>query len=533
MFEKSERGKQMKQKKKIVISSILWCIILVAMTVNRVYAQNSLIMSNINDDVILEQVKEDVCTIEMGENGVYTKKIISVDNENKEVTMQMDIENFRLNQQETEIFFVIDNSTSMLATTDSGQSRQIIVNGAAKRLARKILEISPNTNIGIIQFSGGHSVLGDASVEALPINDIRAIEYVIDRITAPNSGGTNTDAGLQWALENFSQDKKKIIVLLTDGAPNVCIGNSFSESSVIEKTKQTLQAVINDGINLITVLTKVDEQEIFRDGLTEKQIADQVYGTPMRPYYGSFYYVEDDDFESTVLDSVFPDVKNIIENNMININIADFFPANIVENYDIEITEQPDIGTASLRVDRLSWNIPELKEGEKASLQYKLKLKENYNENIINVETPTNQKVTLSYYKNQYGEEFSKVSPSIILKKQNIENLTPTPIITETENQNYEENEINVPNVENQNNESSEINETNVENQNNVNNEVSKGTEVSNEIADENVVNLKKDNTLVGKKLPQTGSDNIFYILLGALIILTIYICFNVLKYIK
>ena len=95
----------------------------------------------------------------------------------------------------------------------------------------------------------------------------------------------------------------------------------------------------------------------------------------------------------------------------------------ILANYDFEILEKANIGEVTPTVDTennsITWKIETLGAGETASFKYKLTLKENFDEKIINVETPTNEKVDVTYTDTNGDEkkETSDVSPSIILKK--------------------------------------------------------------------------------------------------------------------
>ena len=70
--------------------------------------------------------------------------------------------------------------------------------------------------------------------------------------------------------------------------------------------------------------------------------------------------------------------------------------------------------------DQITWTIEKLNAGETASFKYKLKLKEKYDEKILNVIMPTNKKVDVTYTgtDNTEHKETSDVSPKIVLKKE-------------------------------------------------------------------------------------------------------------------
>ena len=100
---------------------------------------------------------------------------------------------------------------------------------------------------------------------------------------------------------------------------------------------------------------------------------------------------------------------------------ADYFPEEIIANYDFAIYENANKGTVTSTVNTadnsITWTISNLPAGESATFKYKLTLKSNYNENIIGVITPTNKKVDVTYTNTDGNEddETSDVSPTIIL----------------------------------------------------------------------------------------------------------------------
>ena len=64
--------------------------------------------------VTMEVVEEPVCTIKIGNNSKFEKKLISKDLTNKEVTIQLQVTNEEISDKTTgEIILVLDNSKSM------------------------------------------------------------------------------------------------------------------------------------------------------------------------------------------------------------------------------------------------------------------------------------------------------------------------------------------------------------------------------------------------------------------------------------
>lgn len=429
-------------KKRIILLGLTIILIMSIIMTTFVYAAN--------EDVTLEKVKDNVCTIKLGEDGEVIKQLLTVDNENKEATLQIDVKNLKSEDEAikpTEIFLVIDNSKSMSDNTlADGRTRKEAVFTAAKSLTDKIIQEQPTTKIGIVSFSSNsdtakEGTLEDANLVIMPTNNATDITTAIDGI-ATTGVRTNIDAGLQIAKTNFSTDEgvNRHLILLTDGVPNNSVGTSMAYSgATATNTKATLQSLVDSNINIITVMTGVDSTyqpdpdgnlSAEAAGKTYRDLAEEIFGTQAQPNYGKFYYVSDESVEDTITEDVYNDVKIVIKNEIKNIILVDYFPTDIIENYDFEIVEKANIGTVTPTVNTddnsITWTIQTLKAGETGSFKYKLKLKEQFNREIINVETPTNEKVDVSYTGTDENTEkqTSNVSPSIILKQD----TAPDPI---------------------------------------------------------------------------------------------------------
>jgi len=422
------------KKKSIVLFIVL--LLIISCIIPTVYAAN--------EDITLEKAEDNTCEILLGEDGKLIKKLISVDNENKEVILQVDVENLNSEEENikpSEIFLVIDNSKSM---TDNkladGTTRKQAVFAAAKSLVHSILSDQNTTKIGVVSFSTNADTLKegtieDASLVIQPTNSETDILNAIDSIETTGAR-TNIDAGLQVAKNNFesSSELNKYLILLTDGVPNTAVGGPTMTYSgeITTKTKATLESIKNLRINIITVMTGVNS-EIQPDptgatspeaaGKTYQQLAEEIFGTQNSANYGKFYYVTDENVSNTITSNVYSDVTEIVKNEITNITVVDYFPDDIIANYNFEIIEQANIGDVTAQVDTqnnsITWTIEKLAAGERASFKYKLKLKNNFDKNILNKIMPTNKKVDIMYTKEQEITETSDVSPKIILKGDN------------------------------------------------------------------------------------------------------------------
>ena len=398
-----------------------------------------------NEDVTLSKVSDTICDIKMGEDGELIKKLISVDNPKKEIVLQIDVTN-KKSVEETiepsEIFLIIDNSKSMSDNKlEDGTTRKQAVFTAAIDLAEKILTEQPSTKIGVVSFSTNSEIskegtLEDASLVIKPSSDIDTIKTAINGIQTTGVR-TDIDAGIQVAKANVSADTtlNKYFVLLTDGVPNTAVGGPTSTygGEVTTKTKATLSTLKTAEIKLVTVMTGVNSSyqpdptgAVSSDaaGKTYKDLAEAIFGTQETPNYGKFYYVTDANVTNTITKNVYSDVRKVKKNEIKNISVIDYFPANIIENYDFEIIEKANVGevtaTENKENNSITWNIETLEAGKTASFKYKLTLKEKFNKNILNVVTPTNEKVDVKYTDTDGKDqtETSKDSPSVKLTKE-------------------------------------------------------------------------------------------------------------------
>ena len=302
------------------------------------------------------------------------KGIYQIDNENKEITIDLNLKakkNKTLDSN-TEIIFLVDNSTSMNdLLADNATTRKIKVNNSTETLIKNINGNNPNVKMSVLYFSDGISVLSDFTNNKDTL--IQSIEKVKNNSA---SGNTNMGGALSKSKQRFSSDaKNKILILLTDGLPTDGASN----------TKAQLQ---DSNIYIISALV----------GLESANPSDikEIFGTEQNPTADSFYNIGDNNIEATISNNIYNKILNNFEASITNINIKDYFPSEILENFEISI-EGTSKGTSIIDNNIINWNIEDLKVSNGANLTYKLKLKENFNEAILDKILNTNQKVELNY----------------------------------------------------------------------------------------------------------------------------------------
>lgn len=407
-------------KKKIFITTLLLLILLV----NVSFASYS--------TVTMSVVEEPICTIQLSDNSKFEKKLISKDLQNKEVTLQLQVTNEEKSNKPTgEIMLVLDNSDSMKLETSTGTVRKDLVFESAKTLVSNLLKDNENLKIGVVSFSTNTDVSKEGTTEDAEVvsklsNDSNALLNSISSIEATGPR-TDLEAGLEIASGEFTKtDNNKYMIVLTDGVPNVALNYNkvYYSDDVITKTKTKLEALKTANVDVITMLTGIDNPEQVPAGVTKSynQIITEIFGTQENPTVGTFYYVTDDKVESTIKNDIYNSLVPE-EKTLKDIKVVDYFPKEIIDNFDFSYVSNANIGEISTTVDKtnnsITWNIPSLASGQTATVQYKLKLKENFDSNIVNKILNTNEKVDVTYtdLDNKSQAKTSDVSPKLKLSE--------------------------------------------------------------------------------------------------------------------
>lgn len=402
-------------------------------------------------DVEMEVVEDNICTIKLNEYVSFEKKLVEKNLEQHEVTLQLKINNTdKLVIPSGELMLVIDSSSSMDEEVSEGVSRKDLVLNSANKLVEALLKANPSSlKIGVVTFStgtqkdeNGYLVTGteaDAQKVCDFTNDVTSLKSKISAIEGTGQY-TNLDSGLKLAKSQYtSEENNKYMIVLTDGLPNLAVGYNDlvtynGLTNVINETKATLNSLEN--VELITMLTGINnEDSTFRtegeNKYTYGQVIQSVFGTEELPTKGIFYKINDDEIENTITEKIYRDLLPV-ERSLKDIVIKDYFPQYIVDNFEMSYVEGIDVSNISSEIDTetnsITWNIAELKTEDTAIIQYKLKLKDEFNEEIIEQILDTNEKVEITYkdFDGTSKDEKSEVTPKIKLTRK--PTIAPDPI---------------------------------------------------------------------------------------------------------
>lgn len=385
-------------------------------------------------NVTMSVIQEPKCTINFGTKSYVERSVISKDLDKKEITLQLKAVNNEESLKPTgEIMLVIDNSTSMIESFVGDNTREKLVIESAKTLITNLLEDNTKLKIGAVSFSTNSDTtkmgtIEDAKLLSELTNDTQKLMSAISNIEY-NGGQTNLDSGISLAKQYFTTETDKAhkyMIVLTDGVPNIAIDHKapYYSEDVFTKTKTELQSLSNISDNVIIMLTGIENGDQLINGapteITYNQVVEKVFGTTEKPTIGKFYYITDDKIEETIKSNIYKDLLPISQ-SYTDLKITDYFPQEIVDNFEFSYVKNPNIGKISPMIDEatnsITWTIPELKSGETAIVQYKLKLKNNYDEKIVDKILDTNTKLDLTYtdFSGSTDTKTSDIKPQIKL----------------------------------------------------------------------------------------------------------------------
>lgn len=403
------------------------------------------------ESTMLELIENNNCTINVDNLAKLERKITRFNKEERSITVTLTLTNIRTVEQiqkPLEVFLVIDNSSSMVTNNINGITRKQAVINSANTLVNKLFAMNKDAKVGIVSFSSLDSTKGetegtinDAQL-VLGLSDSKAdVQAAVQAIDETMQGPrTNIEAGITVASQNFSSNKdtNRYIILLTDGVPNNDINGSFATytGNVADRTKAKLQNIESSGINIIGTMIGLDGEQVeTQSKKTYKALAEEVFGTIDAPTISSYYYISDAEIETTIVEKIYSDIFTTIHYTLKDIIVKDYLTQEMVDNFKFEFVALPNIGKladtkkVNSTDNSITWNIDELKEGDVATLSYKLTLKDDYDKDIIDKVLSTNTKleITGNYNENEVKES-STISPKVKVLYKEDNTVAPKPI---------------------------------------------------------------------------------------------------------
>lgn len=490
----------MKTKRLIIL--VIISLILISTTV---FAEN------ISTSLKIEKAKSETKYLQNNQ-GTIEQEVTKINSELGEATVSLTLNNKltdsenNLKYENTEVFIIIEED---------------IVNNPEKynsyisyidTLCTKTFEKEANVKFGIIGINGPISdknnikndegeVEGNSNNASIIANLTNDKNSIIDSLKNMNKNKVeyynNFQASIQLAKKSYSENVNKILISLYDKIPIVANGVKANVSYggwtgltaeqavrkkielVVNNTKKEIVALEQNNIEFVQFRpddTSFDQT--WYDNATGELIVNfdgssyvnDLYGTIENPTYGKMYSLENENIEKVVTEYIYNDIMENMGNmgkDMKNVEIKNYFSKEILNNFEIEFENLKDIDITTLKENGyITWNIGELKNNESKKLEYKLKIKDMSNYELLNKVIIINEKIECKY--TDYEQ------------KELNETLTDSPTIKLVE-----------------------LKESN-----------------NNDNTNEN--NNKEDNTTAPGTLPQTGENVIWIIGAGFIIILTI-----------
>ena len=405
--------------------------ILIALFVVLFTATSSFAANVQKADATMTLVEDNICNITFGEYGEFEKRMIECNTTEKYVDIRLTVKNNaeQLEDKKANVVLLIDASRSM-------STNEVLINGetmtrkeavlqSAQTLVDKLLSANPNIKIGVVEFAtstetgdDGYTIEGtdlDAkTVTSELTNDADTIEAALNTVSEDVMGArTNLEVGLDAAnallQTNNDPDTEDYIITLTDAIPNTArgvVGDTYTDATRVP-TRNKIVELGEAGVNLISMLIEMSDDEIAISQEdpkpTYREVAEEIFGTAIAPTSGEVYYVSDGEVEDTVTNKIY---ASLVQEQYVldNIVIKDYFPQNIIDNFAYAQLTESNIGEVTAEVNTednsITWTIPSLGPGEEATFTYRISLKDEFNEEIIGINLPTNENVEITYEEN-------------------------------------------------------------------------------------------------------------------------------------
>lgn len=387
------------------------------------------------------------------DQGYISKTIVNSKPETGEITIEVKVSNLAKDKEntqtyeDTEIYMMVSENIS---TSKNTEKIEKYIDDIVK-LSSNIVKVNSKTKIGIIGIKGtirdsqedenGNLNIGDnderevngskenAEIVVEPTNKVEDIRSGLQNMnSSKTSYYSNLQAAIRLANKSYSNNTNKILISLFDGVPNIAIGvkekvsyggwtqyNTVEEAvkakyeNVATYTRNEILELKNNDVSFILLRpadTSYDES--WYDTSTGEKILDfdgspyvqKLYGTIENPTYGKMYNFTDENIDTIIAENIYQDVKLLMQSDINSVKVTDYFPKEILNNFDITI-HKPSTGTTSNEIDKetntLEWNIEILEGNSVGTLQYTLKLKDMENENLLEKTISTNEKIVLQY----------------------------------------------------------------------------------------------------------------------------------------
>ena len=435
--------------------------------ISLILISNTVFAENINTSLKIEKAKSETKYLQNNQ-GTIEQEITKINSESGEATVSLTLNNKltdsenNLKYENTEIFIIINENMVTNEIAFDNYKKYI------DTLSSKVFEKNNNTKIGIVGMQGtvadtyndeeGNLVIGENDemdvegdsnnaeiVSKLTNNKEELLKNLDNMNIEKKEFYHNMEATINLAKRSFSKEVNKILILLFDNVPNIANGikqrvdyggwtNLTAEEAIIKKhqdlvnkTKSEILSLKQENIEFIQFRPKetsfdqkwysVDTGELIVNFDGSSYVND-LYGTIENPTYGKMYSLENENIEKVVTEYIYNDIMENTGKDMKNVEVKNYFSKEILNNFELKFENSKDIDITTLKENGyITWNIGELKNNESKKLEYKLKIKDMSNYELLNKAINIIEKIECKYtnYEQKELNETLTDSPTIKL----------------------------------------------------------------------------------------------------------------------
>lgn len=443
-------------KKKI---SIVMFFVLIIFSYNFVFAATT--------QLVVE--KESIPRTDFAQ-GYVDEKIVSIDKNKGELTVEVSIANKEDSTSEKKIYENTEIYILVAEKIVTDEEKFASYRDYISTLVGKIFDTNEKTKIGIIGMKGTISdkyfdeegnlfsnendqaaslgTADNAEVVVKPTDDIDILnEAFLNMNSSKISYYNNLQAAIRLANSSYSEECNKILICLYDNIPGISIGTNaqvsyggmFNEYSTLEEavrahdaklvsnTKSEILKLKENYVDFILLRpsdTSFDQKwynnttgsmDLDFDG---SEYVIDLYGTLENPTYGKMYSLENDTIEKIITENIYSDIVDKTSGVMENVNVAITISDLVASNFNVSVEKSSSTNVDNLLITdnkNISCQIEKLEREEAAKIRYKLSIKDMTNSNIIDKVLDIHKSFNIKYV----GEDELNitVSPQIKLSE--------------------------------------------------------------------------------------------------------------------
>lgn len=268
------------------------------------------------------------------------------------------------NSVNTEIFYVIDNGTSI------NNYKNNVFESLSLLTADLFEELGSRVKIGSVI-----STSGENTIKALTTTVTETTDNLEELEDITSAGTGDIYSAITEANNNFSEDEaNKIIILITASMPE------FNETNV------NSFVTLGNSVNLITLTIDLNNNANMTN----------IFGSEATPKTGTLINATTANYQTKITENIQEDVIGTLPNLKNNVSILMPFATYIINNFDIELVTTSE-ATMDETTKAITWTLGNVESNTIKTLQYKLSLKSAVDESILNTPLTLTDAPTISF----------------------------------------------------------------------------------------------------------------------------------------